>query len=199
MSNWTKSRHRRSASGTAAMVRTAQCPKNLVNRSFSARLPHRAGSAEVCVRRRPGQLGARRSCPSTRRVAVEAVAHLMRCVSPPRRTSAITRYPTEQGGGTCMSKRNDLMTTEETALYVRLSPRTLERYRVTGQGPTYLKNGRRAFYRQADLDQWLENNRRRSTSDPGPEPKHKSKRTVQRSKNRTRRPPSDPDSEPPSS
>ena len=65
-----------------------------------------------------------------------------------------------------MSKRNDLMTTEETALYVRLSPRTLERYRVTGQGPTYLKNGRRVLYRQADLDQWLENNRRRSTSGP---------------------------------
>ena len=67
-----------------------------------------------------------------------------------------------------MSKRNDLMTTEEAALYVRLSPRTLERYRVTGEGPTFLKNGRRVFYRQADLDQWLENNQ--ATFDVRPRP-----------------------------
>ena len=35
----------------------------------------------------------------------------------------------------CMTKRDDLMTTKEAAAYVRLSPRTLERYRVTGEGP----------------------------------------------------------------
>ena len=105
-----------------------------------------------------------------------------------------------------MSKRNDLMTTEEAALYVRLSPRTLERYRVTGEGPTYLKNGRRVLYRQADLDQWLENNRRRSTSDPGPEPEQETKKRSARRRSRTRQPkgptrrlPSDPDSEPPDS
>ena len=95
-----------------------------------------------------------------------------------------------------MSKRNDLMTTEEAALYVRLSPRTLERYRVTGEGPTFLKNGRRVFYRQSDLDQWLENNRRRSTSDPGPEPDRETKKrtasrrsSTRQSKRPTRRPP----------
>ena len=40
-----------------------------------------------------------------------------------------------------MSKRNDLMTTEEAALYVRLSPRTLERYRVTGRDRRFSKTG----------------------------------------------------------
>ena len=49
-----------------------------------------------------------------------------------------------------------------------LSPRTLERYRVTGQGPLYLKVGRRVLYRRVDLDAWLENKVRRSTLDPGP-------------------------------
>ena len=107
-------------------------------------------------------------------------------------------------GGHPVTKRTDLLTTTEAATYVRLSPRTLERYRVTGEGPTFLKNGRLAFYRQADLDQWLENNRRRSTSDPGPEPdRETNKRTASRrsstrqSKRPTRRPPSDPDSKPP--
>ena len=67
-----------------------------------------------------------------------------------------------------MTKRADLLTTTEAAAYVGLSHRTLERYRVTGQGPPYLKVGRRVLYRRADLDAWLENKVRRSTSDPGP-------------------------------
>ena len=69
-----------------------------------------------------------------------------------------------------MSEQHNLLTTKEAAAYLRLSHRTLERYRVTGEGPTFVKARRRVFYRQADLDQWLENSRRRSTSDPGPEP-----------------------------
>ena len=62
---------------------------------------------------------------------------------------------------------NDLLTTEEAAEYLHLSPRTLERYRVTGEGPKYLKVGRRVFYRRGDLDRWLDSCIRRSTSDPG--------------------------------
>lgn len=67
-----------------------------------------------------------------------------------------------------MKHQNDLLDTEAAAAYVRLSPRTLERYRVTGEGPVYLKLGRRVFYRVRDLDLWLDEKRRRSTSDPGP-------------------------------
>ena len=69
-----------------------------------------------------------------------------------------------------MTERCILMTTEEAALYVRLSPRTLERYRVTGEGPRFLKLGRLVFNRRSDVDEWLENTVRRSTSDPGSEP-----------------------------
>ena len=67
-----------------------------------------------------------------------------------------------------MTKRPDLLTTPEAAAYVRRSPRTLERYRVTGEGPNFLKPDGRVLYRRADLDQWLEGSVRRSTSDPGP-------------------------------
>ena len=67
-----------------------------------------------------------------------------------------------------MHKRTDLLTTTQAAEYVGLSPRTLERYRVTGEGPRHLKVGRRVLYRPADLDEWLADKVRRSTSDPGP-------------------------------
>ena len=69
-----------------------------------------------------------------------------------------------------MRNPTDLLTTEEAARYLRLSARTLERYRVTGEGPRFLKIGRRVLYRQSDLDGWLKNKSRRSTSDPGPGP-----------------------------
>ena len=59
----------------------------------------------------------------------------------------------------------------EAAPHVRLSDRTLERYRVTGEGPEFLKIGRLVFYEQSSLDEWLKLKRRRSTSDPGPPPK----------------------------
>ena len=62
----------------------------------------------------------------------------------------------------------DLLDTDEAAAYLHLSPRTLERYRVTGEGPRFLKLGRRVLYRRGDLDTWIESRVRRSTSDPGP-------------------------------
>ena len=63
-----------------------------------------------------------------------------------------------------------LLCTEEAAHYVRLSHRTLERYRVTGEGPEFFKLGRLVFYETPKLDEWLERKRRRSTSDPGRDP-----------------------------
>jgi hypothetical protein len=52
-----------------------------------------------------------------------------------------------------------LLTTVEAAEYLRLSPRTLEDMRVTGNGPRYFKlgPGRRSkvVYRREDLEGWL--------------------------------------------
>jgi predicted DNA-binding transcriptional regulator AlpA len=48
-----------------------------------------------------------------------------------------------------------LLVQAEAAEFLRLSPRTLERYRVAGTGPRYCKLGRRVAYREADLDAWI--------------------------------------------
>ena len=56
-------------------------------------------------------------------------------------------------------------TTETAARYLGLSVSTLEKWRVTGAGPTYRKHGRRVVYRQAELDAWSEAQTRRSTSE----------------------------------
>jgi hypothetical protein len=45
----------------------------------------------------------------------------------------------------------------------RLSPRTLERWRWTGEGPEYLKVGGRVAYRLEDVEAWEAERLRRRT------------------------------------
>lgn len=67
--------------------------------------------------------------------------------------------------------RSDLLTTREAAVELRLSIATLERFRVTGDGPVFIKLGAgarsRVVYQRADLDIWLRAQRRQSTSQEG--------------------------------
>jgi predicted DNA-binding transcriptional regulator AlpA len=60
-----------------------------------------------------------------------------------------------------------VMRTKEAAEYCQSSKSTFEKLRLTGGGPVYSKIGRRVVYRVEDLDAWLDENRRRSTSDDG--------------------------------
>ena len=54
------------------------------------------------------------------------------------------------------------------AAYVGLSESTLNKLRLSGGGPRYLKiTPRRVTYDTADLDEWLASKRRMSTSDAG--------------------------------
>ncbi|MFG1285270.1 helix-turn-helix transcriptional regulator [Xanthobacter autotrophicus] len=53
----------------------------------------------------------------------------------------------------------------EAAKYVGLSKSCLDKKRVMGGGPRYIKLGQRVFYDITDLDTWMAGNRRRSTSD----------------------------------
>lgn len=54
----------------------------------------------------------------------------------------------------------------EAAEYLNLSPSTLAKMRLRGDGPPYLKAGRRiVLYDVGDLEAWLDTRRRRSTSD----------------------------------
>jgi hypothetical protein len=57
-----------------------------------------------------------------------------------------------------------LLNQREAAAALRLSERTLERSRITGLGPSFVKAGRRVLYRQADLDAWVGSRIRQSTS-----------------------------------
>ncbi len=55
--------------------------------------------------------------------------------------------------------------TRPAADYIGLSPRTLEKFRLSGAGPTYSKVGRAVLYDRQELDLWLAERRRSSTSD----------------------------------
>jgi excisionase family DNA binding protein len=48
-----------------------------------------------------------------------------------------------------------LLTQREAALAMRLSERTLERLRLQGGGPMFVKAGRSVRYREADLEAWI--------------------------------------------
>jgi excisionase family DNA binding protein len=49
-----------------------------------------------------------------------------------------------------------MLTTHEAATYLRLSKRTLERLRVSGLGPRFIRISRRSIcYRQQDLDAYI--------------------------------------------
>ena len=70
-----------------------------------------------------------------------------------------------------MSDSVRFLRTADAARRIGLSPRTLEKLRLTGEGPPFLRPPGRRFvvYALTDLDAWLASGRRRSTSDPGPE------------------------------
>jgi excisionase family DNA binding protein len=61
--------------------------------------------------------------------------------------------------------RENLLTQTEVAELTRLSKRTLERMRVTGDGPRFCKLGRRVVYRLADIDAWVASRVVTSTSE----------------------------------
>jgi hypothetical protein len=58
-----------------------------------------------------------------------------------------------------------LLTQREAAMSLRLSVRTLERMRVTGNGPRFVKCNRSIRYQQGDLDAWIASRVVRSTSE----------------------------------
>ena len=59
------------------------------------------------------------------------------------------------------------LTTPEAAEHLGLSPRTLERWRVTGEGPRYRKLGRAVRYSIEDLEAFARAGQRTSTSASG--------------------------------
>jgi hypothetical protein len=66
-----------------------------------------------------------------------------------------------------MSPLTERLSVEAAARYVGVSASTLNKLRVFGGGPVFIKLGRRVVYDPTDLDSWLMARRRRSTSDSG--------------------------------
>lgn len=57
-----------------------------------------------------------------------------------------------------------MLRAHDAAAFLGLSPNTLAKWRVYGQGPRYRKLGRAVVYDPADLREWLDAQARRSTS-----------------------------------
>ena len=55
--------------------------------------------------------------------------------------------------------------TRRAAVYLGLSRRTLDGYRVSGDGPAFHRFGNRVRYRRADLDAWAAERRATTTAE----------------------------------
>ncbi len=70
-----------------------------------------------------------------------------------RRLKVETRSPTPL-------QDDDLLSNEQAAAFLRISPETLLTWRCRQRGPAYYKVGRFAYYRLVDLKSWIERQRR---------------------------------------
>jgi predicted DNA-binding transcriptional regulator AlpA len=60
----------------------------------------------------------------------------------------------------------EILLTREAAAHLRAAESTLEKWRIRGDGPPFIRIGpRKIAYRLSDLDSWLETRRSRSTSE----------------------------------
>jgi hypothetical protein len=71
-------------------------------------------------------------------------------------------------GGVIM--QDEYLDTFGAASVAKLSASTLNKLRMKGSGPEYLKLGRRVVYSRRSLDEWMSSRARTSTSDAGSEP-----------------------------
>lgn len=62
---------------------------------------------------------------------------------------------------------SDYFNTQQAAAHLQISASTLNKRRVFGDGPPFVKMGRSVRYRRSDLDAWTATRLRKSTSDDG--------------------------------
>ncbi len=73
-----------------------------------------------------------------------------------------------------------LVETLEAAARLKIKPATLSQWRWQGKGPRFRKIGSTVRYAVSDLDEYLEQSARSSTSDPGPVVPGKKRRAQRR-------------------
>ena len=64
-----------------------------------------------------------------------------------------------------LRNKETLMDTQQAAEMLKISPKTLERMRVEGRGPAFVKVGRCVRYRESDILAFVERNIFESTSE----------------------------------
>ncbi len=62
---------------------------------------------------------------------------------------------------------SQLIKSPDAATLLCISPITLRKWRWEGKGPKFIKVGRKVAYRKSDIDEFIEAQVRRSTSDTG--------------------------------
>lgn len=72
---------------------------------------------------------------------------------------------TDQAHPTSEGVNPAYLNVKEAAAVLRLGVSTLNKLRVRGGGPRYLKLGRRVVYRTTDLTEWADQRARQSTSE----------------------------------
>lgn len=90
--------------------------------------------------------------------------------SPTERTAASLEAPKHRVGQSVPRAEiptdpQALLDVAQAANYVRRAGQTLAKLRCIGGGPVFYKIGKNVYYKSADLDEWLANRRRRSTSE----------------------------------
>ena len=73
----------------------------------------------------------------------------------------------EQGDLPMRGDAGNYLNTREAAAWLGLSPRTLDRYRVSGEGPHFHRFGSRVRYLLTDVEAWASARRRVPASDRG--------------------------------
>lgn len=86
--------------------------------------------------------------------------------SQPRDRSRRSAAPAADENANKSAGRCLFLNNEDAAQFLSLSPRTLEKHRVIGDGPRFRKFGRRIVYAVADLEAWADARACESTSDP---------------------------------
>jgi predicted DNA-binding transcriptional regulator AlpA len=59
---------------------------------------------------------------------------------------------------------DEYLNVKETAARTRIAKSTLDKLRLTGGGPAFIKVGSKVLYRWSDVEAWLASRIRRSTS-----------------------------------
>ncbi len=133
--------------------------------SFVARLSRGASPRLDTVARVRAWMAAH--CGEAERAAIRAAVAGATAGAVRSNAAECNTTPTNNNeGGTSMSEQpTHYLGTREAAAFLRLSPRTLDRYRVTGEGPAFHKFGTRIRYAHADLEDWAAARRMTSTSD----------------------------------